>query len=52
MKEYRIIELGVSKKNTAETVMNDMAKKGWRVVSTTYWSGWSISLLITFERDV
>ncbi|MBO4422816.1 MAG: DUF4177 domain-containing protein [Clostridia bacterium] len=51
MKEYKVIELGFTKKNTAEKVMNDMAAQGWRVVSTTYWANFGVSLIITFERD-
>ena len=49
MKEYKVLE--TSKKN-AEKLMNDMAKQGWEVVSVTYWSMWTIVLLITFSRDV
>ena len=49
MKEYTVLE--TSKKN-AEKLMNDMAKQGWEVVSVTYWSMWTIGLLITFSRDV
>ena len=49
MREYKVLE--TSKKN-AEKLMNDMAKQGWEVVSVTYWSMWTIGLLITFSRDV
>ena len=49
MKEYKVLE--TTKKN-AEKLMNDMAKQGWAVVSVTYWSMWTIGLLITFSRDV
>lgn len=49
MKEYKVLE--TTKKN-AEKLMNDMAKQGWEVVSVTYWSMWTIGLLITFSRDV
>lgn len=48
MKEYKMIE---TSKGRAEEVMNDMARRGWRVVSVTYWNAWTIKLLITFERD-
>ena len=34
-----------------ERIMNDMAERGWRVVSVTYWAYWWVHLLITFERD-
>ena len=44
MKEYKVIE---TKKNQAETIMNEMAAQGWEVVSMTYWNAWKISLLIT-----
>jgi hypothetical protein len=49
MKEYKVVE---TKKKNAEQIMNDMAKQGWEVVSLTYWSAWSICLLITFSREV
>ncbi len=49
MKEYKIVE---TKKKNAQQTMNDMAKQGWEVVSLTYWSYWSVSLLITFSREV
>ena len=49
MKEYKIVE---AKKKKAEQIMNDMAKQGWEVVSLTYWSYWSVSLLITFSKEV
>ena len=48
MKEYKVIE---TKKNKVERLMNEMAQQGWDVVSVTYYSGWSISLLVTFSRD-
>lgn len=48
MKEYRVVE---ARKNKAEQIMNEMAKKGWEVVSVTYWSKWGICLLITFSRE-
>lgn len=49
MKEYKIVE--VSKKD-AEATMNEMAHKGWEVVSTNYWSYWTIKVMIVFEREV
>ncbi|MCC0690911.1 DUF4177 domain-containing protein [Clostridioides sp. GD02404] len=49
MKEYKIVE---AKKSQAETIMNDMAKQGWEVVSVTYWYSWKISLVITFSKEV
>lgn len=49
MKEYKVIT--ASSKN-AEWIMNDMARQGWEVVSVTYWSYWTISLLITFSRHI
>ena len=48
MKEYKVVE---TSKKQAEKTMNDMAAKGWEVVSMTYWNAWKISLLITFSRD-
>ena len=48
MKEYKVIE---TKKNQAETIMNEMAAQGWEVVSMTYCNAWKISLLITFSKD-
>ena len=49
MKEYKVVE---SRKGNAEKIMNDMARQGWEVVSVTYWSCWTISLLITFSREI
>ncbi len=49
MKKYKIVE---TSKKKAEKTMNDMARQGWRVVSMTYWSYWTTTLLITFERDI
>ncbi len=49
MKEYKIVE---ATKKDAENVMNTMAKDGWEVVSVTYWSYWTVKLLITFSRTV
>lgn len=49
MKQYKMIE---TSKKKAEKVMNDMAKDGWEVISVTYWSYWSIKLLITFSKEV
>ena len=48
MKEYKQIKCG---QREAEQIMNDMAERGWRVVSVTYWAYWWVHLLITFERD-
>ena len=48
MKEYKVVKCSQPK---AESIMNDMAERGWRVVSVTYWCYWWIHLLITFERD-
>lgn len=51
MKEYKVIELRPGQKKNAEKIMNEMAEQGWEVVSTSYWSFWWISLLITFSRE-
>lgn len=48
MKEYKVME---ARKSQAEQLMNDMARQGWEVVSVTYWSYWTIRLLITFARE-
>ena len=49
MKEYKIVKV---KKSQAEAVMNEMARQGWEVVSTNFWSYWKISIMITFSRDI
>ena len=49
MKEYKVITVSKTK---AEKLMNDMAAQGWDVISTNYWSMWTISLMITFARDI
>ena len=39
--------------NLAEKLMNEMAKQGWEVVSTTYWRKLiSHALLITFSKEI
>ena len=48
MREYKQIKCS---QREAEQSMNDMAERGWRVVSVTYWAYWWVHLLITFERD-
>ncbi len=48
MKEYKVIEV---KKAQAETMMNEMAKQGWEVVSTNCWSYWKTSIMVTFSRE-
>ncbi|MBW4258505.1 DUF4177 domain-containing protein [Methanobacterium sp. YSL] len=49
MKEYKVVEA----KNAveAEKIMNTLAKEGWRVISNTYWTNFTVRLIITFERD-
>ena len=49
MKEYKILK--AKDETDAETLMNQMARDGWEVVSVTYWSYWRICLLITFVRE-
>lgn len=49
MKEYKV-ELAKNLEK-AEEIMNDLAKDGWKVVSTAYWYNWKVGLTITFERE-
>ena len=49
MKEYKV-ELAKNLEQ-AEKIMNDLAKDGWKVVSTAYWDKWKVGLTITFERE-
>jgi len=49
MKVYKVME---TTKKKAEELMNDMASYGWEVVAVTYWSMWSICLLVTFVKEV
>ncbi len=49
MKEYKVVE--VNKKEQVEKTMNEMAKEGWEVVSTNYWSYWKVCIMITFVRE-
>lgn len=48
--EYKVVEA----KNAidAERVMNEYAKKGWRVMSNTYWMNFRTLMIITFEREI
>ena len=48
MKTYKIMQ---TRKSRAEELMNEMAAEGWKVVSVSYWSYWTIRLLITFVRE-
>lgn len=47
MKTYKVVTV---RKGDAERVMNEMAAQGWEVVSVTYWTYWTIRLIITFVR--
>ena len=53
MKEYKIIEVKISE---AEEKMNEMAKEGWTVASTSIYNGGtaltkaSTIMIITFEK--
>ena len=48
--EYKVVEAKGAKK--AEVIMNEMAKEGWRVISTVYWMNMKAILIITFERQI
>jgi hypothetical protein len=48
--EYKVIE--VSNPSKAEAIMNDMSKKGWRVISVVLWHNVLVKLVITFEKEV
>lgn len=50
MYEYKVVEVRNSAE--AESIMNKMAKDGWRVVSTTYWTNFRVLLIITFEKEI
>ncbi len=49
MYEYKVVK--ASKEAEIEEVMNVMAKRGWRVISTCFWDRWGSGILITFERE-
>ena len=49
MKEYKVIEANGAA--NAESIMNEMAKDGWEVLDVTYWTYWTIRLVITFVRE-
>jgi hypothetical protein len=48
MLEYKVVE---SSKKDAAMNMNVMAALGWRLHSVTFWSNFTASLLLTFERE-
>ena len=50
MYEYKVIE--AERPNEMEAIMNKMAKDGWRVVSTTLWHNFKVTVAITFERAI
>lgn len=47
--EYKVMEAGNSQR--AEQIMNEMAREGWRVVSTAFWANFKALIIITFERE-
>lgn len=49
MIEYKVMEAGNSQR--AEQIMNEMAREGWRVVSTAFWANFKALIIITFERE-
>lgn len=55
MKQYKVVEAKVS---VAEEKMNDMAKQGWEVVSTSIFLGATsftkagTTMFITFSKEV
>jgi len=48
--EYKVVE--AKNAANAENIMNEMAKRGWKVISNTYWMNFKTELIITFEREV
>lgn len=48
MKEYRVERVDLK---IAEIIMNDLAKKGWRVVATSCLYTLKVEMVITFERE-
>lgn len=48
--EYKVKEAKDAKK--AEEIMNEMAKDGWRVISTIYWMNMKALIIITFEKEI
>lgn len=50
MFEYKVLEVHSAKES--EKVMNEMAKDGWRVISTFMWQNFRVIIIITFEREI
>lgn len=50
MYEYKVMEAKNSAE--AESIMNEMAKDGWRVISNIFWTNFKALLVITFEREI
>lgn len=48
--EYKVKEAKDAKQ--AEVIMNEMAKDGWRVISTIYWMNVKALIIITFEKEI
>lgn len=48
MYEYKVIEYKQPK--NMEEGMNEMAKQGWRVVSTAMWHNMLVTMVVTYER--
>lgn len=48
--EYKVSE--VLKPDELESYMNNMAREGWRVISTVYWTNFRIGIIVTLEREI
>ena len=49
MFEYKVIK---TKVDNAEREINELAKDGWRVISTIYWMNVKALIIITFEKEI
>lgn len=49
MFEYKVVEYKQPK--FMEEGINQMAKDGWRVVSTACWHNALVTMVVTFERE-
>ena len=53
MKEYKIIKAKYDINfEKAEAIMNEMSKEGWEVVSVSPETSLSLSVIITFQREI
>ena len=50
MVEYKVLDC--KNANEAETIMNNLAKAGWKVISVIPWAAMTSRIIVTLEKNV